>query len=1042
MPVLFMAFVSFQAAAVNQSVTLNTGWNSLSLTVEDSNAFENLRDNNVERIFLWNSQEQRWMHYDFGRSVGDISGISPMRNYMVKAAASTSITFSGDTTSIQDTSLLDEKWNLITAVETETYSELILRFTEARPSLAISSLFINSGESWEVAEDESTIQSGAQLWINAASTGVSDPVNTTAANRVPITTNSSATTDEDVSLTSTLQASDEDDDQLVYAIVTQPTKGSITITDSTLGAYTYTPNTNESGSDSFTFKVNDGSVDSNAATVIITIHEPVSMQFQLSNALYLQVHDELIPQSTLSARTLVEKYLGRTFTSLQRKLYRRSGSSNMLAVKENGETIPAFETDYSVRVLYSAVDPTATYVYVVIDIDESSELVLEENCTLFQVEIATNIVRCVGEGLYLRSDLTEFRARFGEDRKPVQFDRRGHAYFAANHFSINTSGEAPLIEKEHNGSWKPMIYQYVPETDTLHPATNDAQSITYFIVLDYGELIYQGTNGITQETRLWLYRDRDSVVIGEHFPSYLSTDHHRTAYWMNGNTMNLVRSRDAGGVFRAYLPLEHTPQSTFLSDEGSLYGMNFSSNSVTVRSILPHMTNPVAQIQFAGQRRRTVPVRISERSVYYTDQEEVPYLGEVTVVKISSLVNGSTRTLFDDRRYDIYAWQLSGHKLYFSGVDLSSTSLVSGVIDTQKVKLGLSTEEYLSINSVESAVDAANEINDIEVLLPIRPTVDPGGSPEIEEITYSEDQRDVISMIFSKYMDYQSVEQELQLEAHDGAVEYLPIWFYRSLHLVPDVDGLGDQIQTTPLENNSLYQLTLGRGELNDDGDTVDPTLTSVMDSYGNGMVSDQSPPYLSWLTSDLSSTGFVQAPLQHRALYIPNNAGHQFELIQHDLFVPHESEISNYQPDQHSLYVQAHSSNYSQQDRLADLRVVVGEMVNFSITGVVLNEGATLQWDFGDNDTVKLGESVTGKQFAATGRYLLTLTLTENGVIRTITRMVEVVDVGDLSFITAPNAIVLKWEQETDNFPQHSIFITAPPSEQALDAVLEVTVP
>jgi hypothetical protein len=269
--VLFMVLVSFQALAVNQSVTLSAGWSSLSLTVEDSNAFEKLRDNDVERIFLWSSQEQRWMHYDFDRSVGDITSISSMRAYMVKAASSTSITFSGDTTTILDTSLLDERWNLITATQTETYTALVTRFTEARSSLSISSLYASNGEVWEAPEGDDAIQVGAQLWVKAVATGESDPVNVATDNHVPVAANSSATTDEDVSLTSTLQASDQDDDQLTYAIVTQPTKGAVEIAGNFAGSFIYTPNANENGSDSFTFKANDGNADSNDATVTIAI---------------------------------------------------------------------------------------------------------------------------------------------------------------------------------------------------------------------------------------------------------------------------------------------------------------------------------------------------------------------------------------------------------------------------------------------------------------------------------------------------------------------------------------------------------------------------------------------------------------------------------------------------------------------------------------------------------------------------------------------------------------------------------------------------
>ena len=50
--------------------------------------------------------------------------------------------------------------------------------------------------------------------------------------------------------------------------------GTMTVANATLAAangLTYSPNANYSGSDSFTFKANDGTVDSNTATVSITV---------------------------------------------------------------------------------------------------------------------------------------------------------------------------------------------------------------------------------------------------------------------------------------------------------------------------------------------------------------------------------------------------------------------------------------------------------------------------------------------------------------------------------------------------------------------------------------------------------------------------------------------------------------------------------------------------------------------------------------------------------------------------------------------------
>jgi len=62
---------------------------------------------------------------------------------------------------------------------------------------------------------------------------------------------------------------DIESDPLTAAEVTGPSNGILTL--SSDGSFTYTPNANFNGSDSFTYKANDGTTDSNTATVTITV---------------------------------------------------------------------------------------------------------------------------------------------------------------------------------------------------------------------------------------------------------------------------------------------------------------------------------------------------------------------------------------------------------------------------------------------------------------------------------------------------------------------------------------------------------------------------------------------------------------------------------------------------------------------------------------------------------------------------------------------------------------------------------------------------
>ena len=107
---------------------------------------------------------------------------------------------------------------------------------------------------------------------DSVTTVASTPTAVVIQNSAPVASAGSTTTNEDTtSATITLGATDADAaDTLSYSIVSGPSNGTLgTLSGNQL---TYTPNANYNGSDSFTFKANDGTIDSNTATVSITVN--------------------------------------------------------------------------------------------------------------------------------------------------------------------------------------------------------------------------------------------------------------------------------------------------------------------------------------------------------------------------------------------------------------------------------------------------------------------------------------------------------------------------------------------------------------------------------------------------------------------------------------------------------------------------------------------------------------------------------------------------------------------------------------------------
>lgn len=90
----------------------------------------------------------------------------------------------------------------------------------------------------------------------------------TKVNKPPTAEPLSVTTKEDTPASITLAGSDHDNDPLTYSVITEPAHGRLT---GTVPNLNYRPERDFNGQDSFTFEVNDGKVDSTAATVSITV---------------------------------------------------------------------------------------------------------------------------------------------------------------------------------------------------------------------------------------------------------------------------------------------------------------------------------------------------------------------------------------------------------------------------------------------------------------------------------------------------------------------------------------------------------------------------------------------------------------------------------------------------------------------------------------------------------------------------------------------------------------------------------------------------
>ena len=91
-------------------------------------------------------------------------------------------------------------------------------------------------------------------------------------NDAPVAVNDAATTAEETAVSGNVLTNDTDVDAgttLTATLVASPANGTVTLASN--GGFTYTPNANFNGTDSFTYTASDGTAASNVATVTITV---------------------------------------------------------------------------------------------------------------------------------------------------------------------------------------------------------------------------------------------------------------------------------------------------------------------------------------------------------------------------------------------------------------------------------------------------------------------------------------------------------------------------------------------------------------------------------------------------------------------------------------------------------------------------------------------------------------------------------------------------------------------------------------------------
>ncbi|MCH8492492.1 MAG: hypothetical protein LAT53_04575 [Idiomarina sp.] len=505
-------------------------------------------------------------------------------------------------------------------------------------------------------------------------------------------------------------------------------------------------------------------------------------------------------------------------------------SSNLIGTFSDDSSDFVIDFDGSVYVSEAVLTPDGKSIVVALspygDYEADYGRVIAENrCAVFLVDLATNAYRCAVQNMIMEPI---DNSSLSLNARSIQFDDQrdeagnwiGNMYFQGGSFTVSGDCEA------HCGINYPGTYQLKKLTHNgdISNVTNDLQSLNGFYAGSSGSvLIYHYDNGINNYL-LQLINQAGQVftIHTGHVQQVLLDDMDTITFYQNSH-VRFTKPRAAGGFYQTRLEQNHWLEKFILGANGNLYGLS----SGELRSKLPYNETPLARFDNTSFfNNRSLQPQLTSQYLLYPERVTAPFYGEVSVIRGLNTETGAEFSLLDEdyetHRLTLMNWQVGDEQVVFAAVDLINNQAVIGELDLNGYFAGESINEYLKITPVTSASSAVAEVRDVLLISNREPEQDDGAAPVV---TVSNDvlQGETITLRFSKSMNQQSVLDSLALldETSGAEVEFIPVWFGRTLHLVPDLTGLQDSGKKT-LSRTTQYSLQFSEDMLDSKGRALD----------------------------------------------------------------------------------------------------------------------------------------------------------------------------------------------------------------------------
>ncbi|WP_318481852.1 Ig-like domain-containing protein [Photobacterium leiognathi] len=521
-----------------------------------------------------------------------------------------------------------------------------------------------------------------------------------------------------------------------------------------------------------------------------------------------------------------------------------AAKTNLFAVNDQGDMAPLVNLPGTAKFDYTVSSPDGKYLYALAGIDlydynnSNYDLLTNTNCSIFKIDTKTSDWSCLIENVIAETP-SGYWGEVNDGRlKPLQVDQAGNVYFLSRSFEVLGDDNYKYINYDNSIN---QVLVKVTSDGVPKSITKDNEIISSFLVTKGNSLVYRSDKlnmipDLNAEKLSTVELNSDSWSNGW----YTVDDHQTVIYtpnYVNDSVGFAQPSKELAGAIskreiNAYKFDSGWLKNIILGDDGYIYGVYSSSDTnneghwseyAKLQRILPYSPDVIESVKIPEDSwwNYNQEMQVAKGYVYFIEEQKHDGYGKRDIIGATHLTNGTKITLLDgewtDERYDIETWKLSGDYIYFTGLDQSSSTMISGKVDVAKLNEGKEESEYLTIKETASVSGDTLTILDMEVLRPVEPS-NSGGYPRITEFVSSIEDIYSSTIKFNKWMDKESVSEGLNVTDSNGIeVSTMVVWLNRIAHLLYDTSE-NLETKSEPLKFGTDYKATISKNVKDVDG--------------------------------------------------------------------------------------------------------------------------------------------------------------------------------------------------------------------------------